>query len=326
MSERIRVATYNLYLGADLALLLGEVPGAPSGSNPVPRPDGDLGTRVREVLRQLEVTAFPRRARAVARLLAREQVDLVGLQEVCTWRKDGEVMWDCTDVLLRELADLGEEYDVVATQPSFSGSGQVERDGRRVTMELDGRNVILRRRRSHVVVEEASSGMFAAALAVQLMDAAEVTIGRGWCAVRCTVGGTGFTFANTHTEAYEATSRDDQRSELMDAMTALPTGDGRLVLVGDFNALPDQVGMAPQMSDAWVEAGHAVDAPDGWTCRQAGDLANPTSGLSERIDYVWVRGVRVEASARLGAAPEERTDAGLWPSDHAGVTATLLVG
>jgi endonuclease/exonuclease/phosphatase family metal-dependent hydrolase len=309
MPERIRVATYNLYLGADLGLLLGGVP------------DEQLDEHVTEVLRQLRVTAFPRRAPAIAGLLVRERVDLVGLQEVCTWSTDDEVMWDGAAELLAALAALEEPYDVVATQSSFSGSGEVAHSGRRIRMRLEGRNVILRRRSSAVTVEETSSGMFDSALTMQLLDAGTVTIGRGWCAVRCTAAGQGLTFVNTHTEAYEATSRDEQRSELV---AALPE-DPRLVLVGDFNALPEDVGMPADVHDGWVAAGNESSGPAASTCCQVGDLTNGTSQLSERIDYVWVRGLAVEACTRFGAEPEDRTDDGLWPSDHAGVVATVVV-
>ncbi len=311
MPQHVRVATYNLYLGADLGLLLGDVPPA------------RLEENVTEVLRQLDVTAFPGRAAAIARLLVRHRIDLVGLQEVCTWHSDGRVMWDCAEELLTALAELGEPYDLVAEQSSFSGAGEADRGGRRVTMRLEGRNVILRRRSSPVVVEEASSGMFDNVLTTRLLDAVDVSIGRGWCAVRCTVPGTTtFTFVNTHMEAYEAASRDRQRREVVEALP----DDPRLVLVGDFNAQPHQVGMPAEFSDAWLAAGHPGDGPEAATCCQAGDLANESSRLSERIDYVWVRDLAVEACTRFGAEPEDRTGEGLWPSDHAGVAATVVVG
>ena len=310
MSQRVRVATYNLYLGADLSLLLGAVPAE------------RLDARTDEVLRQLDATAFPKRAAAIARLLVREQVDLVGLQEVCTWHSDEQLMWDCARELLAALETLGEPYDVVAEQPSFDGAGEVERGGRRVTMRLEGSNVILRRRSSRVVVEEASSGRFDNVLTMRLMEAMDVSIGRGWCAVRCTVDGAApFTFVSTHTEAYEAASRDRQRTELV---AALPD-DPRLVLVGDFNAQPHQVGMPSDFTDAWVAAGGDPDGPDAATCCQVGDLSNESSRLSERIDYVWVRALGVDECTRFGADPEDRTVDGLWPSDHAGVAATVVV-
>lgn len=311
MSHRIRVATYNVYLGADLSLLLGDLPAEP------------LTERRDEVLRQLDRTAFPRRAPAIARLLVQEELDLVGLQEVCTWYTDGQVMWDGTEELLAALQALGEPYDVVVSQPSFRGSGVVERDGLPVTMRLEGRNVIVRRRSSVVRVHETWTGVFDSTLTARLLGTVDVSIERGWCAVRCTVAGTAedFAFANTHTEAYEAASRDRQRTELV---TALPAGH-RLVLVGDFNAPPEQVGMPPELQDAWVAGGNPSEAVGGLTCCQGGDLTNRVSELTERIDYVWVRGLEVEGCRRFGADPADRTDCGLWPSDHAGVAAALRI-
>ena len=311
MSQRVRMATYNLYLGADLGLLLGDVPA------------DQLEDRTTEVLRQLEVTAFPRRAAAIAELFVRERLDLVGLQEVCTWHSGDQLMWDCTRELLAALETLGEPYDVVVSQPAFTGAGEVERDGDRATMRLEGRNVILRRRSSAVVIETTSLGMFDKALTTRLMESMEVSIGRGWCAAECTVSDARFTFVNTHTEAYEAASRDSQRTELVEVLGA---AGQRLVLVGDFNAEPGQVGMPSDVRDAWLEAGNPSDGPEAATCCQAGDLANETSLLTERIDYVWVRGVEVEECTRFGGEPQERTERGLWPSDHAGVAATVVIG
>ena len=103
-----RVATYNLYLGADLTLVLG-----PQG------PD-EIRDNLVEVLRQLQVTAFPKRAAALAALIARERIDLVGLQEVCTWSADGSPLWDFKADLLTALEAAGEPYD--AESPSASRS------------------------------------------------------------------------------------------------------------------------------------------------------------------------------------------------------------
>ncbi len=308
--SRVRVATYNLYLGADLSVLLGDAGGE------------RLEAYRAVVQQQLEVTAFPRRAPAVASILAREEVDLVGLQEVCTWHADGAPLWDFTAELLAALAALGEPYDVVITQPTFHGSGTVERGGRPVEMRLEGHNTILRRRASGVTVTGTEARMFGSALSVRLMGSMEISIDRGWCAARCTLGGEAFTFADTHTEAYAAEPRDDQRAELVAALA----GERRLVLVGDFNATPERVGMPAELADAWVVAGNPTDGPEAATCCQAGDLTNPESRLTDRIDYVWVRDATVESCVRVGADPADRTDDGLWPSDHAGVVATLRFG
>src|SRR5262249_32533529 len=57
---------------------------------------------------------------------------------------------------------------------------------------------------------------------------------------------------------------------------------------------------------------------------QAEDLLNVTSTMSRRIDLVQFRGPFTVTDAQVvGASPADRLPLGLWPSDHAGVVATL---
>ena len=313
MPQRIRVATWNLYLGADLSLLLGETA------------TGPLTTNRAEVQRQLDVTAFSARVSTIARILARERPDLVGLQELCTWHSGEDLLWDFEAELLTALEAAGEPYDLVVSQESFRGSGDVEVDGQAVTMRLEGCNAIVRRRDSQVRVTDTDTGMFGAALRVRLMGSVDTAIDRGWCATTCVVDGseTAIRFVNTHTEAYDAESRDSQRTELLGAIAGSGTP---LVLVGDFNATPDEVGMGSDLEDAWVRAGNPSEGPEAATCCQAGDLSNHEPRLTERIDYIWVRDLPVESCVRVGTDPEDRTERGLWPSDHAALVATLVLG
>ena len=305
----LRVGTYNLYLGADLLLLLGD------------RTGEELEAGREEVRRQLETTAFPRRVQALARLLARERLDLVGLQEVCEWRVDGTLLWDFAALLGEALEAAGEPYDVLVTDPTFTGSGTLLLDGAEVRLGLTGSNVVLRRRSSAVEVIDTDRGQFRQAMSVTALGEVGLEVARGWCAARCRLpAGREVVFVTTHTEAHDAASRDVQREELV---AVLPPDDVPLVVVGDFNATPAVVGMPPGLVDAWVAAGHPVDAPEGATSGQAADLRNPVSALSQRIDYVWLRHGEVLECHRFGAAPEDRTEEGLWPSDHAGVAATL---
>ncbi|MFP5299575.1 MAG: hypothetical protein ACLGHL_11375, partial [Actinomycetota bacterium] len=47
--------------------------------------------------------------------------------------------------------------------------------------------------------------------------------------------------------------------------------------------------------------------------------------LEHRVDHVMTRGsVGLVGSRRYGVDPDGRTASGMWPSDHAGVMATLL--
>ena len=306
MPESLSVASYNLYLGADLSMVLGD------------RPPPELESNLAEVQRQLLATSFPHRADHIARALAEREVDLVGLQEVCCWTLAGEEMWDFSELLLSALHRCGVDYETVSEVATFSGDGELPDPEGPVPVRVRGSNVVLRRVESRVRVVEAGQGLFDAALEVHSLGAQWVAIARGWCGVRCEVGDRGFAFVDTHTEAYDPESRNRQRDELLRACAHW--GDP-LVLVGDFNARPDQVGMPSDLVDAWL----SNPGDPGYTCCQAADLLNPESLLDERIDYIWVRGARVRGAELLGADRSTRAAAGGWPSDHAGVHAVVEI-
>jgi endonuclease/exonuclease/phosphatase family metal-dependent hydrolase len=300
----LRVATYNLYLGADLSPVL------------VASDAEEAHRAVAEAMRQLEVTDFASRARAIARLLVSEQVDLVGLQEVTVWMRNDTVVADFQRDLVDALAELDSPYDVHAAGPSFSGSGPIA-EGEE--MSLQGHNAILVRRGAGIEVQAERTGDFEAALIVPTRFGA-FGIARSWGWVDVLVDGRPLRFVNTHTEAYDVQTRDRQRDELL----AVIGDPGRpVVLVGDFNALPEAVGVGQPYVDAWIEAGG--DPSGGFTCGQAADLGNDASSLSGRIDYVWVRDAAVAGCRLIGAEAGDRTDSGLWPSDHAGVVAEVVV-
>jgi hypothetical protein len=53
-------------------------------------------------------------------------------------------------------------------------------------------------------------------------------------------------------------------------------------------------------------------------------LLNPVSELDRRNDLVLYRGgFTVREAAVVGDHPDDRAPSGFWPSDHAGVVATL---
>lgn len=298
------VATYNLYLGADLSLVLGE------------RETAELAFNLDEVQRQLLATAFDQRVALVADAIAEHAPDLIGLQEVCTWTLEGETLWDFGKLLTDALADREVKYDVVCEVQTFGGSALLGADaGLPGTITLSGSNLVLRRADSAVHVNQVGSGLFGEALDVRSLNTDQLAITRGWCGASCEVDARPFAFVDTHTEAYDAASRNQQRDELLAAAAGW---DGPLVVVGDFNAEPADVGMPAEFLDAWAVRGSGP----GLTCCQAPDLGNPDSLLSERIDYVWVRGAQVEQVALLGDAVQTGSDL-RWPSDHAGVVARL---
>lgn len=306
-ATELTVATYNLYLGADLGPLL-DVPDPD-------RPDAAL----EEVRRQLHSTAFPRRCPAMAELLAREHPDLLGVQELCTWWVDGEPLWDFGGLLLAGLEQRGTPYDVVGSVETFHGEGDLVWEGRRARMRLVGGNAILRRRESDLRVTGTRSGMFRVALLAAPAADLQVSVDRGWCAAEVALPEQDrrVTVLSTHTEAYDLVARDRQLDELVKVL-----GDGPVIVLGDLNATPAQVRLPDGLVDAWTVAGNAEDPATAATCGQGADLTDPASTLSDRIDYVLVRGLAVESCHRFGAEQGDR-DSGLWPSDHAGVSATV---
>ena len=311
MKTRLRVATYNLYLGADLALLFDA-----SG------PDG-LAAQVEVVRAQLAATRFEERADALARVLARERPDLLGLQEVARWTTspDGtaageRVLVDFLPTLLDALERAGCGYAAHVAVQSFAGALPVADGG---WTGVAGANVTLVRRGAPVEVVAGHTGTFEHVHRVATgLDGVGFPVVRGWGSLDVLVEGRPLRFVNTHTEAYDAGARDAQRDELI-ARTG--DTDAPVVLVGDLNTTPDLVGMPAPWRDAW-----AAGEGDGATFGQAADLANGTSTMRERIDYVWVRGVTVRGCRVVGDQPGDRTTPHrLWPSDHAAVVADLEV-
>ena len=185
---RLRVATYNVYLGADLSLMFGVV-------------DAEGLLRQARVVRdQLAATDFPARAEAIARLLVREEVDVVGLQEVAQWSSavmsegaggpaESAVWLDFLGELRAALAGVGAPYDVYACNANFRGSAAVS--GSEV-MSVLGHNVVLVRRDRGIVVEDARTGGFVSALDISTgMEGLTFNVARGWGWVDLRVGSPG---------------------------------------------------------------------------------------------------------------------------------------
>jgi endonuclease/exonuclease/phosphatase family metal-dependent hydrolase len=306
----VRVATYNLYLGADLSVLFD-----------VASLD-QLAATVTLVRDQLEQTRFEERAHAVAALLAREGPDLVGLQEVTRWtltdqQPDGSLgpehaLVDFLPTLMAALAAAGCSYDVQVANENFSGAMPVAGDA---WLSVAGANVTLVR--SGIEVLDAASATFGQSLdLVTRLEGLSFPVVRSWGRVDLLVDGEPVRFVNTHTEAWDGPIREAQRDELLALNGDV---DGPVVIVGDFNATPDLVGMPGEWTDAWTRGGG-----DGYTCGQAGGLDNEQSRLHERIDYVWVRGATVTGARVIGDQQADRTTPHrLWPSDHAGVVADV---
>jgi endonuclease/exonuclease/phosphatase family metal-dependent hydrolase len=277
---------------------------------------------------------FHVRAFEVAQEIATIQPELVALQEAFLWRTgdlqfDGSlaastVAYDYVGELLAALEERGLPYDAVVTLPLFDFEAPTLLG---FDVRLTDRQVILARR--GVETANPRSGVYSVLLPLTVMGK-PVQVDRGWTAVDVTWAGRAFTFFDTHLESFYAPVRVAQAMELAQIVNATP---GPLVLAGDLNSLPGTEGEAvltappsaggAGLADAW---GTLHPNLPGLTCCFPELLSDPARTLDQRIDYVLLREVRPLTARVFGDVLGDRAQAGLWPSDHAGLTASLRLG
>jgi len=317
----VKVMTWNVFIGGDVSRLL-----APSTL-------GELSDAVDELFADVEASDFRDRATAIAASIAREQPDLVGLQEVALWRTqtpaDGsqtpasDVAYDFLEILLDAIDEQGIEYAVAVSAEGVDG--EVPTAARDV--RFTDREVVLARSgpEARLALSNPRESRFATNFSVDT-PLGELTVARGWASIDLTVEGRSARFVTTHLEVAPLVGVQlPQAEELVaDARAAdLPT-----ILVGDINSRADGSGtetyeqlIESGFNDAWSLA-HG-DAP-GFTCCRGGELAGEDSSLDERIDVTLLLGdFEVRSSLLVGSTSDERTVGGRWPSDHAGVVSTL---
>jgi endonuclease/exonuclease/phosphatase family metal-dependent hydrolase len=241
------VQTYNLFFGADL--------------RPLFTPGVDPIAAASQVWADMQASDIPARARAAAEVIAADQPDLLGLQEVSTWRSapaqftgtefvpTGPFVtdYDALALLLGALADLGTPYQLVVDNTNFSNETfplpVLTDTGLRLATFTD-RDVILARsaalHRGQLSLDATQEHTYQALLTVTVAGQ-DISVPRGWSAVDVTVRGRTFRFANTHLEAYgiPGTLQDQIRNpQAVELAAALAASPHPVVLVGDINARP----------------------------------------------------------------------------------------
>jgi endonuclease/exonuclease/phosphatase family metal-dependent hydrolase len=329
-SRPAKVMTRNVYFGADLSRAVQATS------------QQQFLTAVSTIFTNFQATDFRARAKALAREIEDADPALIGLQEVALWRQgpvgvlDGpatpaqEVVLDFLPVLRQELAARGILYDVVREQTELDleapAGAPYFRD-----IRLTSRDVILARR-GDVQVHSATSATFQAAATIPSV-LGPLTVKSSWVAADVTVNKREFRFVSTHLEPNNPLVRAQQAAEIVAPGGPAAATEDPVVLVGDLNS--DPAAPAPQgaafdvlegagFADTWAQVnGSAPGLTHGF-----GELLDDpdASGFSRRIDHVLTHGVAAPASrAKLtGLDPDNRTPAGLWPSDHAGIVTTLL--
>jgi hypothetical protein len=298
-------------------------------------------TEVEAVWQQVLATDFPLRSSALADEIAAKLPALVGLQEAALWRSQTpsdfspipnahHVEYDFVETLLADLRARGLHYAVVAEvhdidielpRLNLDGNGDPSPQDVRWT----DRDVLLVRTDpgAELTVLRGGGGRFS----TYLDFGGGIAVPRGYVYADVKMRGAAFRVVSLHLEDGDLAVQMAQAEELLavPGATALPT-----LFIGDFNS--DANGgptsaaydflIASGLGDAW-SAAHPGDA--GFTCCQDPALSSPISLLDERIDLVLYRGpFRVVSASLTGSETSDRI-AGLWPSDHAGLSVTFTL-
>ncbi len=342
-----RVMTRNLYLGADLAPAIG-APDLPSFVE---------GTGA--VLRQVNATNFPVRAKGLAAEILSMQPDLVGLQEVALWRTAppslapllgappgaATVRYDFLQLLLDQLNAGEERYRPVVVQEEFDFEAPANENGiagdgpppivnAELNARLTMRDVILERVDSGTHTWAPQAAHFQHLLALPVLGK-PLPVTRGWTAVDARVrGGAAFHFVNTHLESFDPrvvhpSLRAMQAAELVAPSGPAATGALPVVLVGDFNSDDDTVVPDDQQAYRVLLAAGLVERstndPLGCCIESSYDLTTGTAAeFDHQVDHIMTNApdtVQLVSSAVTGRTMVN----GYWDSDHAGLFSALRI-
>lgn len=332
-ARTVDVMTRNLYLGADLTPVITALAGGDQTA---------IVTTATQTWAAVQATRPEERMAAVADEIVAERPAIVGLQEVTRWTTyatydpttgqagSPQVRYDFLDLLLEALADRGVTYREVrgATAENFASPPiPIQTATGLGAVALLDRDVILRR--ANVRVRAAHTGQYENVLTFPT-PLGQLAVKRGWGSADVRTKRAVFRFVNSHLEAGAAAEplRVVQVQELLAAQAAIAARHGALptVYVGDYNSaapaapaynlLVGSVGI-----DAWSAANPGAAGP---TC--CFDAALLSGVLTTRIDLVvHDDDVTTNSADVIGEEPGDRTPSGRWPSDHAGVVASLTV-
>lgn len=341
--KQVTVMTQNVYVGADVTRLKS------IAQNPniltVPKLLGD-------VYQTSVDTQFEKRVGLIADQIAAARPHVVALQEVSLFRKESPgnfvfgnptmaetVVLDHLDLILKELRARGLDYSVGAMVenadlevPILAGEGD---DLFLEDLRLTDHDVLLVRGDVEVVAKK--SGNFTDAVRFNA-SGNQFVVPRGYAMIDAKVEGAEYRFATSHVEIAPELNDEEQRLQslqMKELVRAISDTKNPIILLGDFNSSPEsEAGSAYHIA---LESGYADmwkhrfrNAPEGNTCCYGETLDDPTDVLYERIDHVFYkpglgrRAFNFTRSYVLGDEVDSRGDAGLWPSDHAGLVSHFV--
>ncbi len=320
----LTVFSQNVYVGTNVDAVLSA-------------PADQLQARLFEALATFASTNWPERADRIAEYIAANRPDLVSLNEVSHVTIQGlapafpDLDVDFLPILMSALANSGVNYVIAGSVANIDANLSLGGP----SIRLEDFDVVLAR--ADVAITNVIAQRYAAQVSVPLGALGTIDLVRGWVQVDATVGGRTVRFVSTHLEPQE-TSLPLQLVQSGELIASLAGSPYPVVIAGDLNS--DPLDPAPLTSydqfaaagfyDAWLSrAGSRTES--GYTCCTSSNLLDVPAGHHKRIDLVLARPVgRARGQAIrpvqfdvFGDAPADRTESGLWASDHAGVMATI---
>jgi endonuclease/exonuclease/phosphatase family metal-dependent hydrolase len=282
------------------------------------------------------------RMMGIADRIADRKPDIVALQEMYILRKQSpgdlivggttpatEVVVDFLQTLMQGLAARGLHYAVaaVATETDVEMPMLNMVSGEFDDARLTDREVILVRTDlppGQLRVSNSRAGQFDTHL---IIPVSELEILQGWCSVDVFVRGERFRFINTHLQ--DETFPEIQFAQAQELMAGPAHTNLPVMMAGDFNADPNGLNgtstypslIAGGFSDAWSEL---YPHRPGLTWGHDALLSDRSVDFVWRIDLVLFRGhLFVPERAETIDRGLRRLEPPFWPSDHAGVSASV---
>jgi endonuclease/exonuclease/phosphatase family metal-dependent hydrolase len=333
--RELKVMTQNLYLGSSLdAAIIATTP-------------GEFFAAAAIIYGTVQFTNFPARAAAIAREVAANDPDIIGLQEVSNWIVAGPLgappSLDFLAILQQALQNQGLHYSVAAVSNN-ANIGPIPLVGPTpCTPDFDppqipptclltfqDRDVILVNDDSlDLEISNPQSGRYASQQVVPeqpIPGVGQLSFDRGWCSIDGKLEGKKFHFVNTHleTETYPTVQEAQGREFLRGPAKA----GGAVIATGDFNSAADgsTTKTYANLTKSYFDDAWDTNPGDpGFSCCQNSTLTNFTSGLNSRIDLVLTHAASRALDAALIGNSRFEAVPPLWPSDHAGVIATLRI-
>ena len=315
----VTVMSRNLYLGADIITLAT-----------APDVNAEMD-KVKALHATIDQTNFALRAKAIAAEVKQRRPDVIGLQEVARYFRGADgvhdainnartPIYDWLTLLQKQLKARGLSYRAVSRQDEIDVEAP-SADGYDLRLVLGNAVLVRTGKGARVKFLKDVHGTFSDQLSVPLPDGQTLTLKRGFAGMDGRVAGRKFRFLDPHAEAYSAELAGKQFAELLTTAArsrTLPT-----IMAGDFNSDPAATGGGAAGYLNVINGGFKETGKRANTCCQDENLLNPVSKLDQWIDHIVVRpAAKVLRSVVVGAKPTDRIG-GLWPSDHAGVVATL---